>query len=424
MVDGGASSANAGDADAKSDSSLESIKPFNRAEVKPGPGALPPSSYDPLRHEDSEMFWNEIDKYFFPVNTQDITNLRSLPVNPFGAIFDTALRVPVPPDDPSPALPSAFLAHKQGSSTVTSNSSLGKQPSVGQAVAAASSSSSSSALQGGASGAIDLQSLPCDHGALNSFPLTQRLVAAFIDEGGGGMPSSAPQRPNRATSADIEQFWPGVGSEQEVRRFQKAMEQRVAIELRDLNLLSDPGDELQMFLRLEQWKLRDLKTSNRSRKLSLFTHVYGSELRKQALNREVKAHQIQTEIFFIERMIKKLKKNKKARNKYPKLLSKMFNSYKQNKPAVVAASPSPRTPASASVNTPASSGVVQAGLPAIPSSGRHSAPPPTEEKSQSKTKSAKKKKRKSDVGPARPPAAAAKSAASKGKAHQLDGSAA
>lgn len=420
------SGANAPDADAKSDSSLESLKPFNRAEVKPGPGALPPSTFDPLRHEDYEIFWNDIDKYFYPITTQDLSGIRNLPVNPFGAIFDAALRLPVPPDDPAPAPPPSLSVNRHTSTALTNRIPASATSSGGATATSATGmgtgmgtgTHSFSSAPGVPSSSIDLLALPSDHGALNSFPLTQRLIAAFIDEGGGGMPSSAPQRPARGPAAETEQFWAGVGTEHDLRKYQRVMEERVTMELRELNLVPDPGDELQSLMRHEQWRLRDLKTSNRARKLSLYTHVVGTELRRQALNREVKRHENQTEIFFIERMIKKLKKNKKARNKYPKLLSKMFKDYKQNKPAVVP--PSPRGAVNGSAGTPASSGGVQAAVSSGVLTARQIPAPIAEERSQSKTKSAKKKKRKSDVGPSRPPTAA-KSAASKGKAHQVDG---
>jgi hypothetical protein len=405
------------DADADSVSSLESVRPFDRSRVKPGPGALQPSSFDPLRHEDVENFWNETERYFHPITHQDVSFLRNIPVNPYGAARDEALRLPVPPEESSPA-----ELGEHGSAGPRTGSDTASRSAVVLPSARGSGSSASAPT-------IDLTSLPVDHAALNSFPFTHRLVAALIDEGGGGMPSSAPQRPARGIAAsDADQFWAGIGSETELRHFQRAMEDRVVAELREAGLIVDPGDQLQSSMRQEQWQLRDVKTANRARKSSLYTLIVGSELRRQAMKREVKRHQDDTEICYLERMIKKLKKNKKARNKYPKLLAKMFRNYKK-KPVISAASTSeavlPPTPVPSAGPVPSTVVVEAPSVPTAPTppsrSVANNLAPFSEERPVPKAKSAKKKKKRADSASSRPPTAA-KSAASKGKLHHIDGS--
>lgn len=343
---------------ANSESSLESVKIFDRSKVKPGPGALNQSSFDPLRHEDCECFWSEIDKYFYPITTQDMAFLRTMPINAYGAAGDDALLLP-------PSLEDKKNNGKgEGASARDRASTPGKDRATGKDGAAAKDSAMTASAKlsavRGTSPSADLASLPNDPAVLNSYPLSQRLVAALIDEGGGGTPSSAPQRPARgAALADIESFWPGIGAEPELRAYQKALDLRVAHELKEAGILTDAdiGDEVQAELRHEQWKLRDVKTGNKTRKNSVYMLIVGTELRRQAFRREHKKFMDDTEIAYLNRMIKKLKKNKKARNKYPKLLQKMFKNHpKQQRPPALQASASIAAPTSQSVGHSGSAG--------------------------------------------------------------------
>lgn len=374
-----------------SDSSLESIQPYDKSKVKCGAGALQPSAIDPLRHEDLDYFWSVVDKHFYPITTGDANYLRSIPVNPFGAHGDEAL-----------LLPPVVNAKRSARERVSTTAAIG--------------------LSGKDAPSVPLTALPCDPAVLNSYPLTQRLVAALIDEGGGGTPSSAIQRPARGSAPDIDHFWPGIGPEPELRTYQKALDGRVGIELREVGLLTkaEVGDELQASMRLDQWKLRDMKTSNRARKSSLYTHIVGSEFRRQAFSREYKKYMDATEIAYLERMIKKLKKNKKARNKYPKLLAKMFKNYKPRSQqqaigGTVALGGAGTCSGGGGVLSSAGGGsnCAQGGRSSVGGNCNSGA---GEDRAAPKSKSAKKKKRKSDGS--RPPTS--KSAAAKGKQFLLD----
>lgn len=323
---------------ANSESSLESVKVFDRTKVKPGVGALHQNSFDPLRHEDCECFWSEIDKYFYPITMQDMSFLRTMPINVYGAAGDDALLLPPSLDDKKSSGKGESAAARERASSSAKDRPSGKEGASPKDAAALAASGKPSAVRG-TSPSADLNSLPNEPAVLNSYPLSQRLVAALIDEGNGGMPSSAPQRPARgAALADIESFWPGIGGETELRAYQKALDLRVAHELKEAGILTDAdlGDDLQAELRHEQWKLRDVKTGNKARKNSVYLMVVGTELRRQAFKREEKKFSDELEIAYLNRMIKKLKKNKKARNKYPKLLQKMFKNHpKQQRPPVL-----------------------------------------------------------------------------------------
>lgn len=419
-----------------SESSLDSVKVYDRSKAKPGPGALHPSAFDPLKHEDYECFWSDIDKYFYPITTNDVHFLRTIPLNAYGAAGDEALLL-------SPSSDEKRNGKPDGTSGRDRLASGGKDKSIGRDAAISKDSGpghSKSAAVRGTSTPVDFNALPSDPSILNSYPLTQRLVAALIDEGGGGTPSSAPQRPARGAAADIESFWPGIGAEGELRTYQKALDLRVAHELKEAGLLTDAdiGDEMQAELRHEQWKLRDVKTGNKARKNSVYMLIVGTELRRQAFRRDHKKFMDETEIAYLNRMIKKLKKNKKARNKYPKLLQKMFKNHpkQQRPPTNILQSPVPVvTPASGNGGHSAvggsASGIGNSARAAGSSaSAIHGSRGSTgggggaslgiapEHRAISKGKSAKKKKRKGDSSSRPPPAS--KSAASKGRGSGRD----
>lgn len=196
------------------------------------------------------------------------------------------------------------------------------------------------------------------------------------------------------------------------------------MELREAGLLTkaDVGDELQASLRVDQWKLRDIKASNRARKNSLYSLIIGTELRRQAFMREHKKYMDETEITYLERMIKKAKKHKKARNKYPKLLMKMFKNYEQGqraKPSAVGVvTPTGLSGGAGGGGAGAVSTAGVAGSPGFGARGRDGGiAGGFDDRSATKPKSAKKKRKRSD---SRPPTS--KSAANKGKQHTVDDS--
>lgn len=192
-----------------------------------------------------------------------------------------------------------------------------------------STAGSSSAVRAGCSD-VDSGTMTS---SLNSFPFTHRLVAAMLDVsgvGGTSAPSSLPPKMTRGGAGMDPCFWMGVGGESEVRGFQVALEKRVKIELVEYGLMEEKDDDdLQMVMRQEQWKLRDTKHVTRMRKTALYTQIIGVELRAQAIRREVKKYQDQVEMAYLERMVRNMKRNKKSRSKYQKLLQRMFGHYKE-----------------------------------------------------------------------------------------------
>ncbi|KAI0564043.1 hypothetical protein FGB62_30g234 [Gracilaria domingensis] len=329
-------------ASSTSEDSIKAPPPFDPSRVKPGPGALPPDTFDPLKQKPEEWdpFWKLIDDYFQPINLDDVRFLRSIPVNPYGGLHDANLRFP--------SLPNSLKAstsertkdvkeHKRHSSSSTdADRQNGKTSSAAQLKALDTNplarSQQSFDVHSISKPLTDVDSESLKP-TLNSFPYTQRLIAALLDENPSGTPhpSTPSARNSRATHLMEDSFYLGHGSDTDVRSFQGAMETRVKIELIENGLIDDPLEsELDSKLRLEQWRLRDLKMVNRMRKTSLFTRIIGIELRHQAFDREVKRHTDHVEIAYLEKMIGNMKKNKKSRSKYQKMMQKMFGRYKEH----------------------------------------------------------------------------------------------
>lgn len=327
--------------DNASASSEDSIKPPPRLDpsrIKPGAGALAADAFDPLKHEEWEQFWYSIDQYFQPINLDHVRFLRSIPVNSYGGLRDFDLRIQK--DLPKPELKLERRKEKREPKREKQSSPLRedvKQPPV----RAANVKSESSLINARSSPANSISMLPSppletDQNALfasfNSFPITHRLIAAMLDENPAGTPAPAapPARNNRSINSMDDCLWMGIGSEPDVRNYQTALEDRVTLELVETGLLDTNNADypVEKAMRHEQWKLRDVKTMNRIRKGALYTKIIGNELRQQAITREIKRHYDQVEIAYLERMVRNMKKNKKSRSKFQKLLQRMFGHYK------------------------------------------------------------------------------------------------
>lgn len=302
-------------------SSEDSIAPhrLGQERLKPGPGALPADAFDPLKHSDTEQFWHAIDGYFQPINQNDVSFLRAIPLNPYGGQRDHHLRLAA--EEPCGKRPA-----KSSRKDDVEDANSKDHSTRGSGANAAADANGDVRL----AGASDVSTLAA---SLNSFPFTHRLVAAMLDVGGAtGAPSQpgTPARPSRILGGVDAGFWMGVGIDGDVRQYQKTVEERVKIELVENGLIDERNDdELQSALREEQWKLRDVKSVTRMRKTTLYTLIIGTELRAQAMRREVKRHHDQVEIAYLERMVRNMKKNKKSRSKYQRLLQRMFGHYKE-----------------------------------------------------------------------------------------------
>lgn len=324
--------------DNTSTSSTDSIKLPTRIDIsrlKPGPGALPADEFDPLKHEEWEQFWYIIDQHFQPVNQDDELFLRSIPVNPFSGLRDRDLRLPFARDDSRNDLKldrrkekREPKREKQHFTSPKLDRSLKMKTECVNPNFKPTSTANSSVYTPTSSSDSDSMAL-CT--SLNSFPFTHRLVAAMLDDSSSGASPAVtlPVRGNRANNSMDDCLWMGIGGETDVRSYQTALEERVKIELIETGLLEEKKDDpLQTSIRHEQWKLRDTKTMNRMRKTALVTRIVGTELRQQAIIRELKKYHDQIEMAYLERMVRNMKKNKKSRTKFQKILQRMFGHYK------------------------------------------------------------------------------------------------
>lgn len=380
---------NRSQADNASISSEDSIKPpppLDKSRIKTGPGALPTNAFDPLKHEEWEIFWQTIEHHFQPINQDHIRHLRAISINPYSGFKDRALRLGLHPKDDIPDAKSSMairaaeeerekrrerelaiererekerekekdkqnrkregkkeakreklvsVSTKAEDSKMTSDREKLKTPTkikTEQHLMKPKPISTTTNIINGSSPNHEV-SESTQIATLNSFPYTQRLFAAFLDTNGVGgtpAPNSGQSRNNRTSHFLDDGLWLGVGASTDRREYQYVFEDRVQTELSDLGLIDrNEKEELQFQIRHEQWKLREVKIVNRIRKASLYTLVVGTKLRPQALKREVKRHNDQVEMAYLERMVRNMKKNKKSRSKYQKMLQRMFGQYKE-----------------------------------------------------------------------------------------------
>lgn len=310
--------------------------------MKLGQGALPATEFDPLKHGEWENFWHQVEQNFMPINTEDVENFRQLPVNPWYGLRDPDLCVTHPMDLELTKRADTREKKREGKREAKREKSLedghsSKRPAerimppnvkMESSLMPHKSSSSNSELPKAISEVdVDVSTM---RASLNSYPYTHRLVAALLDENvsGTSAPAVQPGRNNRSPFMD-DVLWAGVGNEMDVRVYQAALEDRVKHELNENGLLEESkNDEVQTALREDQWRLRPLKTANRVRKMTMHYNIIGKELREQALRRERKRHDDKVEMAYLERMVSKMKKNKKSRSKFQKLFQRMFGHYK------------------------------------------------------------------------------------------------
>lgn len=326
-------------------SSEETIKAppqLDLASVKIGRGALKPDEFDPLKHNEWENFWHQIEHHFQPVNTDHLDYLRSLPVNPRSGFNDPDLRL-VHPDDIDTCKWLDVTKHdsnckrdvkrerviEDGKYTPHPSPPI-KIKSESSVIAVRTASSTNSDPPPSSLNEPDAHIV---RATLNSFPFTHRLVSALLDENVDSTPVPIVP-PNRFKHTHLleDAIWKGYGTDStdsEIRARQAVIEDRVKNELIQVGLLDkNVDDELQTAVRQEQWALRDQKTASQNRICAIHAKVAGHEMHKQAVKREEKRHDDKVEMVYLERMIQKLKKNKKSRSKFHKLFQKMYGHYK------------------------------------------------------------------------------------------------
>lgn len=332
-------------ASSASEESIKAPPPIDLSRIKPGPVALPPDAFDPLKQKPEEWihFWKVVDEFFQPINLDDVRFLRSIPVNPYGGVHDVSLRLPSSVNSSKLSNSERYKNKKDHRRSLTSNVEGERQNGKINGILKDIPSTNNETNTGVRPVQLsELQSvINTDTGAdsetwtssLNSFPYTQRLIAALLDDSPSGTtaPQSFSSRSSRTAQLMEDSLYTGPGTEAEVRSYQAAFETRVKLELIENGLLEEQKDsELETVIRQQQWRLRDYKMINRMRKTSLYTRIIGIELRKQAYDREIKRHDDHVEMAFLEKMIGNMKKNKKSRSRYQKMMQRMFGRYKEH----------------------------------------------------------------------------------------------
>lgn len=167
--------------------------------------------------------------------------------------------------------------------------------------------------------------LAADDASNTYFPLSQRLAAALLDvDTPTPKPLTTPPVgvPASAVGAVT------VGTVRDRQRQQDALETRLRHELVSVGLLDSPTEHnLDRATRNAQWRLRELKASNSARQRALARVATVSELRDQSFKREERRHEDSIQIVYLNRLLGRLKKNKKSRGKLQKLLTRNFGHY-------------------------------------------------------------------------------------------------
>lgn len=327
-------------ASASSEEARKAPPLFDPARIELGPGALFPDQFDPLQHNEWEHFWHQVEHHFQPINVNHLDCLRSLPVNPYNGYNDPELRLAHPDDAEAFKWLDIQKKHDQDHKREIKRERTiddGKRPLDRHPAIKIKSEAPVVGLRTTSSTNTDNHEPvpsepdpPTVRAALNSFPFTHRLVAALLDED----PNSTqvpivPSKFSNRHSLHGDVFWNGVGSESDARTHQSAFESRVKQELRDVGLLDNNiDDEMQTAMRHEQWILRDKKSINLNKKAQLYSKIVFTDLPNQASKRVRKCHDDETEMAFLESMIRKMKKNKKSRSKFQKLFQRMYGHYK------------------------------------------------------------------------------------------------
>jgi len=326
--------------------------------------ALYETEFDPLRHEEWDIYWKFVQDHFNPVQVPDLEllaglDLRKVSTSSAPPQFDPALLLTPSAKTTGGSLnngtPQDPPASDDSDGCVTVKKKKARKSLTG-AVAASDGTGTASSSHANDE-PWEARFVKEKEARLESYMLTQRLIAALVDEGGGAAVNLAQFKSKGALREDP--LWLGPADDSVVRRYQRAMEVRVRSELRELGLLDsitikggedgggdagvfsfndaeagggdDGEDDLVLEIRMQQERLRELIVKNRVLRNDLMHKVVSQGLKGQLRAREIKRANDEMDILYLERMIRKSKKNKRVRCKYQKILSLLYPRYKQKK---------------------------------------------------------------------------------------------
>ncbi|KAK4536478.1 hypothetical protein CDCA_CDCA08G2503 [Cyanidium caldarium] len=286
--------------------------------------ALPEQAPDPLKHEDADPFWQQIEPFFAPITAESLQWMHESATMNNGP--DTDLAIPQ-------------LGHGEGHAAEDGEAEDGRVSEVTrrQRSRHAAAGANSPRLSGAAERAPDNESTAeaverAVRSRLEACPLFQRLVNAFVevpasadaaagnhDQPGIGSPAA------KGRGSGVEDLlWPGPADPDTLAPYHRALERRVALELRALGLIDDNDhDELLEETRLLQWQLRSVKAMNRTYRGAL-TVDWKRALKSQAKARELEHGNRNLQILYLERMIRKCKKNRRQRQRFERVLKLLY----------------------------------------------------------------------------------------------------
>mmetsp|Transcript_12189 Transcript_12189/g.22042 ORF Transcript_12189/g.22042 Transcript_12189/m.22042 type:complete len:320 (-) Transcript_12189:50-1009(-) len=276
---------------------------------------------DPLKHEEWDPFWKYVEDHFAPVQVPDLELLSNLDLRPNGSS---------PYRDPALLFVDSSKKPYESASARSDSEDSEETLGINRRKARPALPSKSPSLSDKSSPAIENEFAQDKNLRLEAYPYYQRLVAALVDEGQGygSILPIAKQKP--ALREEIP--WTGSVDDAAMANYHRGLEERVMLELTELGLLEDPkNDEVSVELRMQQAKLRDISLKTRVFRNDLFQKVVSHGLKLQSKTRELKRGNDEMDILYLERMIRKSKKNKRVKTKYQRMLSLLYPHYKQKK---------------------------------------------------------------------------------------------
>jgi hypothetical protein len=268
--------------------------------------ALPEDTWDPLRHEDADPLWREIEPFFSPITIECLGFLRegdSLNNGP-----DMDLVNPVAVED--------------ARGTPSENGGADVRP-LERRRRRLESSGSVNSLSNSTEKWTAEQLV---RARLNSYPFFQRVSAAFVESPGTAEGIGNALRNKGSGSEDL--FWGGPAAPEVMDEYYRILEKRVCSELGKLGLIAPSDvDEVQQELRLLQWQLRTAKARSRSIR-SWSCNDWNRALKAQGKARELEQGNQNLQILYLERAIRKCRKNRRMRQRFERVLKLLFPSHR------------------------------------------------------------------------------------------------